>query len=115
MTTVNAAKRHVRRRVVEVRGVVVRHPNGTHLGGMLVLRDVTDEKSFESRSRSGPASKSESNNEYFKQILDQMPQVRLADPASGLVADTGPDGLDHHATGLARLLQQPVVRLSLIR
>lgn len=72
---VGASKRKVRRRLVEVKGVVIRHPNGTHMGGMLVLRDVTDEKTSEG-SRPRTVGVAGQGDEYFKQILDQMPQVR---------------------------------------
>lgn len=75
--------RRVRRRVVEVRGAPMRRPDGTHLGGMLILRDVTDERdpsgqssTVAIRERTTKRGVGEASGSYYKQILDQMPQVR---------------------------------------
>ena len=75
--------RRVRRRVVEVRGAPMRRPDGTHFGGMLILRDVTDERDPSGQSstvtikeRTTKRGVGEASGSYYKQILDQMPQVR---------------------------------------
>ena len=76
-------RKNVRRRLVEVSGAPVLKPGGTHLGGMIILRDVTDEKArtFETsdpnmRLRDFAGKRiSEGAEGYFKQILDSMPQV----------------------------------------
>lgn len=79
-------RRRVRRRMVEVTGAPLKSPvDGQHLGGMLILRDVTDElgeeRGIESvGTRALMASKKrdpETGQAYFKQILDHMPQVRF--------------------------------------
>lgn len=75
-------RKRIRRRLVEIRGAPIRKPDGSHLGGMLILRDVTDERrssaseSATTRIRELTGKKlPESGEGYFKQILDHMPQM----------------------------------------
>lgn len=116
-------RKRIRRRIVEVRGAVIRKPDGSHLGGMLILRDVTDERRVApsmlsdlegvTKIRELTGKKLSENGEgYFKQILDQMPQVSLIGRFYLRVSNWHTyvsDGLDYNTNGFSRLLQQPVV------
>ncbi|GAA5972278.1 hypothetical protein JCM21900_002570 [Sporobolomyces salmonicolor] len=80
----HARKKRVRRRIVEVTAAPIFAPRKDggrqHLGGMLLLRDVTDDQrrmnysSDESRQQQKRKKKGKGET-YFKQILDNMPQM----------------------------------------
>ncbi|KAM0746104.1 hypothetical protein T439DRAFT_360678 [Meredithblackwellia eburnea MCA 4105] len=67
----NSKRKTVRRRLVEVSGAPI-IVGGIHLGGILLLRDVTDKGTVEKPSQRPKAIGGEA---YFKHILDHMPQM----------------------------------------
>lgn len=73
-------KKRVRRRVLEVTAAPLRAPaaDGTmqHLGGILLLRDRTDERKREEAAQSSQRKRGKQNSpSYHKQILDNLPQM----------------------------------------
>lgn len=73
-------KKRVRRRVIEVTAAPLRAPaaDGTmqHLGGILLLRDRTDERKREEAAQSSHRKRGKQNSpSYHKQILDNLPQM----------------------------------------
>jgi PAS domain-containing protein len=73
----------MRRRVVELTGAPIRRPNGTHLGGLLMLRDVTDTRTVEKVDDPKVKEKSTIGDAYYKRILDHMPQMVFTTTPSG--------------------------------
>ncbi|GAA5862383.1 hypothetical protein JCM8547_007623 [Rhodosporidiobolus lusitaniae] len=74
-------KKRVRRRIIEVTATPLFAPTTDggkkHIGGMLLLKDVTDERKRAS-AREGESRGSRRKGKgdgYFKQILDKMPQM----------------------------------------
>ncbi|GAA93493.1 uncharacterized protein L969DRAFT_95854 [Mixia osmundae IAM 14324] len=71
-------RKRFRRRILEVSGAPIfqpTHVGKTHMGGMLVIRDVTAEKKLARReNRQSQRDGSDADN-YYKQILDNMPQI----------------------------------------
>ncbi|GAA5915126.1 hypothetical protein JCM5296_002300 [Sporobolomyces johnsonii] len=80
----HARKKRVRRRIVEVTAAPIFAPTKDggrqHLGGVILLRDVTDDQKWmnyssdESRQQQRKKKKGPGET-YFKQILDNMPQM----------------------------------------
>jgi PAS domain-containing protein len=75
----------MRRRVVEVGGAPIKKASGEHMGGLLMLRDITDEWSSsqvdeETRLNAGCEV---GNAYYYKRILDHMPQMVWTTSPSG--------------------------------
>lgn len=72
-------KKRVRRRIIEVSSAPIYAPGHggkkQHLGGMLIVRDVTVERKRESSSGNRLSRKKSVAEGYYKQILDSIPQL----------------------------------------
>ncbi|BGP50155.1 hypothetical protein JCM10450v2_006066 [Rhodotorula kratochvilovae] len=72
-------KKRVRRRIIEVSSMPVFAPSADgkkqHLGGILVLRDVTNERKRSATVEGRVPKKKSAAEGYYKQILDAIPQL----------------------------------------
>ncbi|GAA5934087.1 hypothetical protein JCM10213_008521 [Rhodosporidiobolus nylandii] len=73
-------KKRVRRRIVELTAMPLHAPRADgskqHLGGMLLLRDVTnDRKRWEAADRSSRRKKAATSDHRYRLILDSLPQM----------------------------------------
>ncbi|GAA5903840.1 hypothetical protein JCM6882_001329 [Rhodosporidiobolus microsporus] len=80
-------KKRVRRRIVEITAAPIHAPRADggkqHLGGVIILRDVTNSRrrgggwgaGGDERSGSGRKAKGKKGEAYYKEILDSMPQL----------------------------------------
>ncbi|GAA5980667.1 hypothetical protein JCM11641_000169 [Rhodosporidiobolus odoratus] len=74
-------KKRIRRRVVEITAAPIFAPKADggkqHLGGVLVIRDVTDDRKRWVRAErsEGKRKTSKNRSEYYRQILDFMPHL----------------------------------------
>ncbi|GAA6014356.1 hypothetical protein JCM10207_005431 [Rhodosporidiobolus poonsookiae] len=72
-------KKRVRRRIIEITATPIFAPKADggkqHLGGVLLLRDITDSRKRWAALGDGDKKRKKGNDRYYKNILDSLPQL----------------------------------------